>query len=133
MGIEMKKIKLMIFFAMSCIFVAGVTNAGVTEDDFKAKTTQNLINLCTASQEDPNHAAAIHFCQGYLVGAYHFHNAQVLDDPTKALTCFPEPKPSRNEAIAEFVSWALKHPEHMGEVPVDTEFRFLAEQYPCKK
>jgi hypothetical protein len=40
----------------------------VTTDDFLVKTTQNLINLCTVSKNDPQHREAIHMCHGYLIG-----------------------------------------------------------------
>ena len=41
--------------------------SAVTEADFEAKTTQNLLSLCTASPNDPRYREAIHFCYGYLV------------------------------------------------------------------
>jgi Rap1a immunity proteins len=50
----------------------------------------------------------------------------------KRLVCFPNPAPSRNEAVAEFVQWAKARPQHMNELPVETEFRFLMEKWPCK-
>ncbi len=115
------------------ILSTGLASADVAKEDFKVKSTQNLINLCTASPEDALYKEAIHFCQGYLVGAFHYHNAEVLDDPNKRLVCFPEPKPSRNEALSLFIAWAAKHPEFMNEIPVDTEFRFLTEKFPCNK
>jgi hypothetical protein len=31
-----------------------------------------------------------------------------------------------------FIAWAREHPEYMGERPVDSLFRFLAEKYPCR-
>jgi len=48
----------------------------VTEADFEAKTTQNLLNLCNAAPSDPRYREAIHFCHGYLVGTYHYHVAK---------------------------------------------------------
>ena len=32
-----------------------------------------------------------------------------------------------------FVEWAKAHPQYMNELPVETEFRFLMEKWPCKK
>jgi len=46
--------------------------------------------------------------------------------------CLPEPKPTRNDTIAMFISWAKQHPQYMYETPVETEFRFLNEKWPCK-
>jgi hypothetical protein len=101
--------------------------------DFEVKTTQNLLNLCTAATSDPNYQAAIHFCHGYLVGAYAYYAALHSEPKVKPLFCFPDPVPSRNDAIAMFIEWAKAHPQYMGEKPVDTEFRFLIEKWPCKK
>jgi hypothetical protein len=106
--------------------------AMVTDKDFKVKTTQNLINLCTASADDPMREQAIHFCHGYLVGAYAYYEAEFSGPDTKPSICLPNPKPSRNEAIGMFVDWAKAHPQYMNEKPVDTEFRFLMEKWPCK-
>lgn len=103
----------------------------VDEKDFEAKTTQNIINLCTASSEDPLFAQAVNFCHGYLVGAYHYHVAQASGPDGERMVCMPEPPPSRNEAIAMFIEWAKAHPEYRNEPPVETEFRFLIETWPC--
>ena len=111
----------------------GSANANVTEEDFVARKTQNIINLCTASPQDPHYLQAIHFCEGYLVGAYHYYAASSANDPYSQTVCYPNPKPSRNYAIGLFVTWAKKHPEFMNELPVETEFRFLNETWPCKK
>jgi hypothetical protein len=123
-----------VFFSLliAALIIPGLAGA-VTQEDFKAKTTQNLINLCTASAQDPFHSAAIHFCHGYLVGAYAYYAAESSGPEGKKLVCFPDPAPSRNDAIAMFVEWAKAHPEYMDETPVETEFRFLMDKWPCKE
>jgi len=120
-------------FLLFTLLVTGVAKANVTNEDFVAKTTQNLINLCTASPQDPYYREAIHFCHGYLVGAFHYYQASTAGKQELKILCAPEPKPSRNEAIDMFVSWAQRHPEYMNEMPVETEFRFFTEKWPCKK
>jgi hypothetical protein len=127
------KRKLLRFIAMLGILLPGLASSAVTEEDFVAKTTRNLINLCTASPQDVLYGEAINFCQGYLLGAYHYSIAAKSKEPDELFVCFPEPKPSRNEVIAQFIDWAQAHPEFMSDMPVETEFRFLAEKYPCKK
>lgn len=128
---NMKSIRNLLLFLL--LVASGLAAANVTEEDFVAKTTQNLVNLCTASTQDTHYRDAIHFCQGYLVGAYHYYSAEASEKPELQMVCFPEPKPSRNQAIDMFISWAKAHPQYMNEAPVDTEFRFLAEKWPCKK
>jgi hypothetical protein len=123
---------------LACLLLAaafalpGLARA-VTDEDFEVKTTQNLMNLCTASANDLRQKEAIHFCHGYLVGAYAYHVAENSGPEGKRLVCFPDPPPSRNEAIGMFLEWVKAHPQHMGEKPVDTEFRFLMEKWPCKR
>jgi hypothetical protein len=104
----------------------------VTDEDFMARDTQSLVNLCTATPDDPRSSAAIHFCHGYLVGAFHYYKVTHAAPDSQPLFCFPDPPPSRNQAITQFVAWAKDHPQYMKEVPVETEFRFLTETWPCK-
>jgi Rap1a immunity proteins len=108
-----------------------VTAMPLTQEDFLVKTTRDLLNLCSATADDPMQKEATHMCHGYLIGAVHYHEAAVSLG-RKRLVCFPNPAPSRNEAVAEFVQWAKARPQHMNELPVETEFRFLMEKWPCK-
>lgn len=109
------------------------TALAVTKHDFEALTTQNLINLCTVPSKDPLAQQAIHFCQGYLVGAFDFHMAERKNSRQNPWFCLPKPEPSRNEIVAKFVKWTTSHPEYMHELPVETEFRFFITNYPCNK
>ncbi len=126
------KQKVILLVLVAALILPGLAGA-VTEEDFKVKTTQNLINLCTASANDPYRDKAIHFCHGYLVGAYDYHVTENSGPDGVMGFCLPDPPPSRNTAISMFVEWAKAHPQYMGEKPVDTEFRFIAETWPCKK
>lgn len=107
--------------------------SAVSEKDFEAKTTQDIIDLCMASPDDPLYHQAINFCHGYLVGAYHYYEASTSGKEGLKLFCVSEPKPSRNESIDMFIDWALKHPQYRGEPAVETEFRFLMDKWPCNR
>lgn len=107
-------------------------SAAVEEADFEVKTTRALLNLCEASSTDPLFGQAINFCHGYLIGAYHYYQAMAAGPDGPRLVCLPDPAPTRNEAIAMFIEWARNHPEYWDEPPVETEFRFLTEKWPCK-
>ena len=126
------KQKLVVLLLVTVFMLPGLARA-VTEEDFKVKTTQNLINLCTVSADDPHGEKAIHFCHGYLVGAFAYHVAVNSGPDGNMGFCLPDPPPTRNAAIGMFVEWARAHPQYMGEPPVETEFRFLGETWPCKK
>ena len=118
-------------FLVATMLVPALVGA-VTEADFEAKTTQNLLNLCTVPANDPRYGDAIHFCHGYLVGAYHYHLSETDGEGGKPLVCFPTPPPSRNEALGMFIAWAQAHPQYLNERPVEAEFRFLIEKWPCQ-
>jgi len=123
---------------LSAVFVITLLKVGVagaiTDEDFRIRTTQQLLDLCTVSESDPLAQQAIHFCHGYLVGAFHFYLAWT-EGPgaTQRLVCFPTGSVTRNEAVAMFVEWAKAHPQYLKEFPVETEFRFLMEKWPCTK
>ncbi len=104
----------------------------VSEKDFSVETTENLINLCAAAPDDPLYQWAISFCHGYLVGAYAYYQAESAGPNGIKLVCLPDPPPSRNEGIKMFIEWAKAHPQYMKEKPVETNFRFLMEKWPCK-
>jgi Ssp1 endopeptidase immunity protein Rap1a len=105
--------------------------AVVTRDDFLANTARDMVDLCTASEDDPMYASAVAFCHGYLVGAWHFHEELAAGKRGQRIACPPDPPPSRSEAIAMFIDWVKVHPEYSGEPPVDAFFRFAAEKFPC--
>ena len=113
------------------IFLLPGFAGAVTEKDFEAETTQELVNLCTVSTDDPLYHQAINFCHGYLVGAFDYYEAVSSGPKGTKLVCLPDPPPSRNEAINMFIEWAKAHPQNWKEKPVETEFRFLTEKWPC--
>src|SRR4029434_5336902 len=99
--------------------------SAVTDADFEAKTTQNLLKLCTVSPHDPRYREALHCCHGYLVGADHSHVAETAGEGGKRLVCFPTPPPSRNEAFRMFIAWMQPHPQYINEPPVKPTFRYM--------
>ena len=122
----------MILTLAALLMLPALVGAAVTEKNFEVKTTQDLMALCTAPASDPLYNHAVNFCQGYLVGAYSYYAAAAAGPDGVKLVCLPEPPPTRNQAIKLFVEWAKAHPQYMQEKPVDTEFRFLMETWPCK-
>lgn len=119
-------------FLLSVLLILPVMAGAVSENDFKADTTEQIVNLCTAKVKDPLYHQAVNFCHGYLVGAFDYYEAAHSGPKAFKLVCLPDPPPSRNEAIEMFIEWARAHPQHMKDSPVETEFRFLMDTYPCK-
>ena len=104
-----------------------------TPDQFKARTTADLVGLCSAEPADANYVAAIHFCHGFATGAYQYYLSLAAASEANRFVCPPEPPPSRTEAIAGFVTWARQNALAMAEPPVESMFRYLAEHYPCNE
>ena len=103
-----------------------------TEKDFEANTAKQLISLCSVSPDAPLYHQAINFCHGYFEGAYQYYEAMTSGPQGIQFVCVPDPLPSRNYAIGKFIEWAQSNPQHMNERPVEAEFRFLMETWPCK-
>ncbi len=119
---------LSVLLALPAIALAG----GVSEKNFRVEATQDLINLCTAASDDPLYPQAVNFCHGYLVGAFAYYEAESSGPKGIKLVCPPEPRPTRNETIKMFIEWVKTHPQYLNDKPVETEFRFLMEKWPCK-
>lgn len=119
--------------AAALLLAAGAATAQVTRENFVLRTTGDLVALCGVTRNDPNATAAIHFCEGYLVGLDHF--AEVTGRPFRgALYCPPEGlKISRDEMVARLVAWHRKNPGPAAEGPFDGIVRWAMATWPCKK
>jgi hypothetical protein len=118
---------------MAVTAVRAQTAGDPSESDFRVATTGDLVRLCEAAPADPTGIAALHFCHGFAVGAYQYYQIAAAAEKKPPLFCEPNPRPSRNEAIAGFVSWAKQNPGAMNAPPVEGIFRYLAQRYPCRR
>ncbi len=119
-------------FALCAAVPIGTAQAAVTEDNFQLRNTNDLVELCSATPSDPMYTAATNFCQGFAVGVYH-----VLQEEDAAsrnhIFCLPNPAPTRNEALANFIQWVKSDPRHMAHTPADEIAEYLAEKYKCPR
>jgi hypothetical protein len=90
--------------AMTVAAVGAPNPSDPSETNFRVATTRDLIQLCEAAPTDPTGIAALHFCHGFAVGAYQYHQIAAAAENKPPLFCEPNPKPSRNAVIADFVS-----------------------------
>jgi hypothetical protein len=102
-----------------------------TEANFGPTTTGDLVELCTATPDNGIGTAAVNFCEGFAQGAVlvELQNMAAFRGPKPF--CMPNPPPTRNEALSEFVKWARASPDRMAASSTDGLFRFLSERYPC--
>jgi hypothetical protein len=105
----------------------------VTQDDFLARTTTDLVNLCDPPSADPMRVAALHFCEGFMVGAYQYHQAERAGPKGQRLFCLPSAGVTRDQAVRLFITWAKDNPQYMQEPPVQSLSRFAAATWPCGK
>jgi hypothetical protein len=103
-----------------------------SETNFRVTTTRDLVQLCEAIPNDAVGIAALHFCHGFAVGAYQYHQVVAAAENKSPLFCEPNPRPTRNAIIGDFVSWANQNPKVMDTPPVEGMFRYLAQRYPCR-
>jgi hypothetical protein len=92
-----------------------------------------LVAVCEVGVDDPHFTAAIHFCHGYGVGAWHYYASTTKPSSPTEIVCLPEPKPSREKAFDDYVVWARANPQYLGEPAVDNLFRYLESRYPCTR
>lgn len=122
--------------AIAVVIVALMPFAGhaaVSKDNFVLRTTGDLVALCSATADDPNVIAAIHFCHGYALGLRHYAEAtgQVFRG---ALFCPPaDPRWTRDQMVAAFVRWAESNPQYKTEPPFDGLLRWAMATWPCPK
>lgn len=120
-----------LFVGALATILVGLDARGATTDNFVNKTTSDYLALCQTAPDQPNYVAAVHFCQGFASGAYQYYLALASRMPEERFVCLPTPAPSRDRALAAFVTWSKANSAHMNDPPVDSLFRFLGETYPC--
>jgi hypothetical protein len=102
-----------------------------TEANFDAKTTGDLVALCSATPDNGVGTAALNFCEGYIQGAVTVEMLNMAAFRGPKLFCLPNPPPTRSQAMSGFVNWAQTAPDRMTQSVTDGLFRFISEQYPC--
>jgi len=117
--------------AAALAFLAPLAAHAATEANFGPATTADLVELCTATPDNAMGTAAVNFCEGFAQGAVSVEMQNMAAFRGPKPFCMPNPPPSRNEALSEFVKWARVSPDRMSATSTDGLFRFLSERYPC--
>jgi len=118
---------------MLIVLMMPLATEAVDSENFRVRSTADLVEICSVPPSDAMYAAAISFCHGYGVGAFHYYQASVSGPEGKPFVCLPNPTLSRTEALQMFLSWARENPQYMGEPAVETLFRWLVANWPCPK
>ena len=111
----------------------GSAQAAVTEDSFLLRNTGDLVDTCTAAQTDPLYTAATNFCQGFAVGVFRVLQEQDMARTSRHMFCLPDPLPTRNQGIADFIQWAKADPSRMSLSAADGIATFVSQKFPCPR
>ena len=111
------------------LLLTGAPHAA-TEANFGPATTGDLVELCAATPDNGIGTAAVNFCEGFAQGAVLVEMQNMAAFRGPKLFCMPNPPPTRNQALSEFVNWARASPDRMATTSTDGLFRFLSERYP---
>ena len=112
---------------------AGYASPAVALDsaDFEAKTTRNLVNLCSATWGDEDYQAAMGFCLGYLDAAHDYHRTISSGDLVKPISC-PKGPVTRQQLLDVFLAWAKANPGLLdNESPIHGVMRASSAKWPC--
>lgn len=99
--------------------------------DFLLKTTRDLYQACTISEDNAFHDKATAFCYGYMLSAFHYDAALHQRKKEERLVC-PEPDTSLLDLVAAFRHWAEQNPQYLNELPVEGVMRSAMQQWPCR-
>ena len=109
----------------------GSAEAAVEADDFVIENAADLVDVCSVASDSEFYVPAIHMCHGFVSGAAQY--ALLLFEQSGApFFCLPEPRPTRSEAIGEFVTWMGAHQEFADSPAPEALARFLAASFPCE-
>ena len=118
--------------AVASLWLWPSPGAAVQRDDFLIVDAQDVVDVCTVPESDPMYAASVAFCHGYLVGSYQYHVAIFGHGTSQPVVCFPDPAPSRTQAIDQFLAWLKANPVYLKDKAPDAITRFFVETWPCK-
>lgn len=109
-------------------------STAVEKADFRFGTTRDLYTLCSVAADDPDYAAAMYACRGYIAGAVDYHDGVSNQEDLKRLICYPESTTLKDGREA-FVAWAEKRQDDkvMDQQAVVGLVKALAAKYPCNK
>jgi len=116
--------------AVAAVAASAQTLAGAPQDH-QVVTTEDLIELCSVSADDPVYPAAMGFCLGYIDAAMDYHAALTAGPKYGPIAC-PETTITREEVVVVLTDWSKRNAQHLSsESPVVGVMRASAEKWPC--
>jgi len=114
----------------SNLHAATSTSDGYSIEDFKLRTTADLVDVCTLEMGHADYTAALAFCYGFMEGVTHYDNAITKLEEVEDLVCVPD-NVTRTQSVAMFIEYTKANPQYGAEPPIDGLFRALVAKWPC--
>ena len=116
--------------SLAALAVSTQTLAGAPQD-YQVTTTEDLIELCSVSADDPVYPAAMGFCLGYIDAAMDYHAALTAGPKYDPIAC-PETAVTREQVVVVLMDWSKRNAQHLNsEAPVVGVMRASAAKWPC--
>jgi Rap1a immunity proteins len=119
-------------FFVAASVATGLASAGAWAAQklpIHTNTAGELAEICGVAPHSQGADEKINFCHGFAQGAIDVELSHAGD---KKPFCFPNPSPTREETMNQFVNWVRAMPDRRSLPSTDGLFRFLAERFPCK-
>jgi hypothetical protein len=97
------------------------------EDDYLIESGEDLADIC----DEPGNAAAIHMCQGYLIGVHQMH-AAIVEALGVEVYCIPaDAGVTRTKVAADFSAWVAANPAMADLSAREALLTWARQTYPC--
>ena len=110
----------------------GAGRVGYDLDDFKLRSGQDLVDICTLSPDHADYHVARAFCLGFMEGAGQLHGVLASGPGFDPYFCVPQGT-TLDQAVSVYAAFAAKNPQYLSERAVDSLFRAAADTWPCGK
>lgn len=99
--------------------------------NFAAKTTRDLVRLCSSPESNELHSTAMGYCLGFVDAATDYHAVITGGDLLEPIAC-PGRTVTRGEAVDVFLAWAKRNEALLDtESPIHGLMRAATEKWPC--
>lgn len=119
----------MIKMSLAALLLAAMAlpAAAAEEEDFLLESAGDLADIC----DEPDNAAAIHMCHGYLVGVNQMHAAIVEALGVEVYCIQPGETVTRNSVAADFSAWVAANPDMANLSAREGLLTWARQTHPC--
>jgi hypothetical protein len=86
-----------VFALILIMAMAPIYALAATPDQFRVRSTADLVEICSTPANDALYPAAMGFCQGFAVGAYQYYHSSVSGPQGKPFVCLPASPPHHGQ------------------------------------